>query len=290
MDDDVKNLFQKFGQNNQAYREINRDLESDQARERWPLLRDVQVSTQPDTAPVPLDEDKPMPLLRPTSVPTRKPALKDGITGISSEQVATPAAPDFAADPGAKLSQPAANTIFTAPASAFNPFAGGAAAPVNQGASEFVASTAKPEPVAPAPAAPAVARSERASLFGQTAQNSAPVSIFSHKEQAAAASQFSQNTQKTTTQPLFGQREQKPAMQVFAQAAQPAATAAPRSASSSSLDVPNLFHNRQEQAAEAAGGADKSVSAVFNRLARKEEAAQPPATGTQSFFKRIFRS
>ncbi|NDI86945.1 cellulose biosynthesis protein BcsP [Undibacterium crateris] len=43
MDDDIKNLFQKFGQSASGYREINRDVDSEQARQRWPLLRDVRV-------------------------------------------------------------------------------------------------------------------------------------------------------------------------------------------------------------------------------------------------------
>lgn len=43
MDDDIKNLFQKFGQSASGYREINRDIDSEQARQRWPLLRDVRV-------------------------------------------------------------------------------------------------------------------------------------------------------------------------------------------------------------------------------------------------------
>ena len=47
MDDDVKNLFQKFGQSTSAYREVNRDLDSEQAKQRWPLLRDIRVSEVP---------------------------------------------------------------------------------------------------------------------------------------------------------------------------------------------------------------------------------------------------
>ncbi|MBC3869216.1 cellulose biosynthesis protein BcsP [Undibacterium oligocarboniphilum] len=48
MDDDVKNLFQKFGHTGSGYQEINRETESEQARQRWPLLRDVRVYTMPD--------------------------------------------------------------------------------------------------------------------------------------------------------------------------------------------------------------------------------------------------
>lgn len=48
MDDDVKNLFQKFGHTGPGYQEINRETESEQARQRWPLLRDVRVYATPD--------------------------------------------------------------------------------------------------------------------------------------------------------------------------------------------------------------------------------------------------
>ena len=77
MDDDVKNLFQKFGQTNPSYQEINRNIESDQARQRWPLLRDVQVQTHPDNMPTPVSEDKPLPLFRSASASAHKPVLKD---------------------------------------------------------------------------------------------------------------------------------------------------------------------------------------------------------------------
>jgi len=50
MDDDVKNLFQRFGQSTDGYQEINRQTDSDQARQRWPLLRDVRL--HPSSVPV----------------------------------------------------------------------------------------------------------------------------------------------------------------------------------------------------------------------------------------------
>ncbi|MFZ6692528.1 cellulose biosynthesis protein BcsP [Undibacterium sp. SXout20W] len=48
MDDDVKNLFQEFGQTTNSYQEINRDIDSEQAKQRWPLLRDVRVTEVPE--------------------------------------------------------------------------------------------------------------------------------------------------------------------------------------------------------------------------------------------------
>ena len=47
MDDDVKNLFQKFGQSTDGYQEINRHSDSEQAKQRWPLLRDVHLHPVP---------------------------------------------------------------------------------------------------------------------------------------------------------------------------------------------------------------------------------------------------
>ncbi|MDE2430792.1 MAG: hypothetical protein KGM99_18895 [Burkholderiales bacterium] len=59
MDDDVKNLFQKFGQSTEGYQEINRDAESEQARQRWPLLRDVRVHAPAGPVLVEQYEDAP---------------------------------------------------------------------------------------------------------------------------------------------------------------------------------------------------------------------------------------
>lgn len=47
MDDDVKNLFQKFGQSTVGYQEIKRESGSEQAKQRWPLLRDVRIQAGP---------------------------------------------------------------------------------------------------------------------------------------------------------------------------------------------------------------------------------------------------
>jgi hypothetical protein len=55
MDDDIKNLFQKFGKSGDAYKEINREEVSEQAKQRWPLLRDVHISAVPV---YPLKSDK----------------------------------------------------------------------------------------------------------------------------------------------------------------------------------------------------------------------------------------
>ena len=87
MDDDVKNLFQKFGQPATAYQEINRDVESEQAKKRWPLLRDVRVHATPDNS-MPEDmESLPAPQVPPSIRPEimpgidRKPVLKESIGG-----------------------------------------------------------------------------------------------------------------------------------------------------------------------------------------------------------------
>ncbi|MEB0137555.1 MULTISPECIES: cellulose biosynthesis protein BcsP [unclassified Undibacterium] len=68
MDDDVKNLFQKFGQSAAGYQEINRQAETEQAKQRWPLLRDVRVHALPEPEPeadqVALAEPVACPVLR----------------------------------------------------------------------------------------------------------------------------------------------------------------------------------------------------------------------------------
>lgn len=47
MEDDVKNLFQKIGKPVAGYQEINRTTVTEQARKRWPLLRDVNIHSLP---------------------------------------------------------------------------------------------------------------------------------------------------------------------------------------------------------------------------------------------------
>lgn len=50
MEDDVKNLFQKIGKPVTGYQEINRTVVTEQARKRWPLLRDVNIHSLPGQA------------------------------------------------------------------------------------------------------------------------------------------------------------------------------------------------------------------------------------------------
>ncbi len=47
MEDDIKNLFQKMGKPVSGYQEINRTVVTEQARKRWPLLRDVNIHSLP---------------------------------------------------------------------------------------------------------------------------------------------------------------------------------------------------------------------------------------------------
>lgn len=48
MDNDVKNLFQRAGKTVAGYQEINRQQENEEARQRWPLLRDIRLEMTPD--------------------------------------------------------------------------------------------------------------------------------------------------------------------------------------------------------------------------------------------------
>lgn len=56
MEDDVKNLFQKIGKPVAGYQEINRTAVTEQARKRWPLLRDVNIHSLPGDAAMEDDE------------------------------------------------------------------------------------------------------------------------------------------------------------------------------------------------------------------------------------------
>ena len=80
MDDDVKNLFQKFGHTTNSYQEINRDIDSEQAKLRWPLLRDVRVSEVPEHFSHDADEVSLEAVAHVDNVPTsatpKKPILK----------------------------------------------------------------------------------------------------------------------------------------------------------------------------------------------------------------------
>ncbi|MBR7782819.1 cellulose biosynthesis protein BcsP [Undibacterium luofuense] len=51
MDNDVKNLFQRAGKTVAGYQEINRQQENEEARQRWPLLRDIRLELTPDQLP-----------------------------------------------------------------------------------------------------------------------------------------------------------------------------------------------------------------------------------------------
>ena len=93
MDADIKNLFQKFGKSGDAYKEINRDEVNEQARQRWPLLRDVHINSVPAYS---VKKDNAAPLSAP-------PEPQDGGRPVAA---ATPdiqpgaiASPIFAPDP-----------------------------------------------------------------------------------------------------------------------------------------------------------------------------------------------
>lgn len=45
MENDIKNLFKKIDGKTDTYQEIHRDELNEQAKQRWPLLRDVRANT-----------------------------------------------------------------------------------------------------------------------------------------------------------------------------------------------------------------------------------------------------
>lgn len=111
MDDDVKNLFQKFGQPATAYQEISREVESEQAKKRWPLLRDVRVHAIPDHASADNEEfseaQRMTPSLKQEAVPDvhHKPLFnrsssadipESGHPSVKKKETASPAMTTFA--------------------------------------------------------------------------------------------------------------------------------------------------------------------------------------------------
>ena len=74
MDNDVKNLFQRAGNTVAGYQEINRQQENEEAKQRWPLLRDIRLELTADQLPPdePVDTNK-LPLFGGMAMPEINP-------------------------------------------------------------------------------------------------------------------------------------------------------------------------------------------------------------------------
>lgn len=268
MDDDVKNLFQKFGQSTEAYREINRDADSEQAKLRWPLLRDVHLHAGPAPARADhRDEELPEPV-RHNETPFRPAASKpvaSRATAVKTVPLQAAAEVHVHGKPAAQLSlkqmlmQQAAVEEPEAEVEVVSPFLSRIlpAAPRQNVASRkeaassglfFNRTQAEHEAEVPVPATPvsAVMASTRKPVSMAPAQTPATAATFIHNIPAAhvvPAKQVQSSVEEVVTQKVAGKSVAK----------------------------------------------DQPVSAVFGRLAGKQDEARPEETGSNSFFKKLFK-
>ncbi|MFZ6643394.1 cellulose biosynthesis protein BcsP [Undibacterium sp. TC4M20W] len=269
MDDDVKNLFQKFGQSTDAYREINRDADSEQAKQRWPLLRDVHLhSAAPAVAPVRArhrEEDLATPVPSNDS-PFRPAAAKPAAArSVAVKTSSLQAAPEVHA--GIKHSSQL---------------------PLKQMLMQNVApeeQEAEPE-----------TEPETASPFLSKILPTANKQSTGKQKEAGSTGLFSARAQT----PAPEAQAATPGIAAFAGTRKPVGTVAP-SAATVIHSLPAAHAIPMKQAHEAAeeprnqtvksrpAAKDQAVSAVFGRLAGKQEEAKPADTGSNSFFKKIFK-
>ncbi|PXX37349.1 cellulose biosynthesis protein BcsP [Undibacterium pigrum] len=296
MDDDVKNLFQKFGQSTEAYREINRDADSEQAKLRWPLLRDVHLHSGPAPARAHHREEEPAVSARHTETPFRATAVKTPAPATTaSRAAATKAAPSPVATDAHANSKPAAQLSLKQML-------------LQQAAVE------EQEPEAEV-TAPFLSRilpaSPKQTTVQTTAQNTATRKeatvggLFSGRSQAAPARQAEVpahsapvSVSVNTPAPLASARKPVNVNPVSAPA--PVPTPAPASIFIHSIPAAHVApanvaarHASEEvltqRVAAKVSAKDQPVSAVFGRLAGKQEDARPVDTGSNSFFKKIFK-
>jgi|GEM_PF-1983276 len=278
MDDDVKNLFQKFGQSTEAYREINRDADSEQAKLRWPLLRDVHLHSGPAPSRAHHHEEELVAPARHNETPFRSTAVKTPASRVTAAKTTpTSTSADIQAH-----SKPAAQLSLKQML-------------LQQAAVE----EQEPEPeVAP----PFLSRILPAAPKQNTAtrKESTGGGLFSGRSQAAPAREADAPVHSApVSAPVTSAR--KPVI--------PAPAPTPASIFIHSIPAAQVAHvepiapanipARQVRAsteevltqrvAARASAKDQPVSAVFGRLAGKQEETRPVDTGSNSFFKKIFK-
>ncbi|MFZ6723759.1 cellulose biosynthesis protein BcsP [Undibacterium sp. Ji49W] len=274
MDDDVKNLFQKFGQTTEAYREINRDADSEQARQRWPLLRDVHVNGAPAPKRAHAQEHV-----------AATPAEAGQNTGMfnpaGNKAIAKPASPKASNTPAPATSLLAAAA---APVAVKTP-------PLKQILSRQEIDSDVKEELAPAIApAPAFMTKNRATAPREVLHAAARVEV-------PAASLFAQRQpvdkeppKANAPAPLLAPAPKPSFFSAPAAATVPTAPAATPATASVLQSIGGRRTATQAPAqinAQPAG--EVPLSAVFGRLAAKPEAEKPVETGVNSFFKKIFK-
>lgn len=269
MDDDVKNLFQKFGQSTDAYREIKRDADSEQARQRWPLLRDVHLHAA-TPARVQQHDDVMV-----------APAAHENEAGTAPKPVAMRSVASRAAAVKTTNAEQATGTVKPA-----------LITPLKQTLTQqYAAEETESDTSVSSPAVPAflskimpASQRENAPAVARETQDSRPFSSRLLGAQAASAS--------SATNHMSAAHNEAPARTVRKPLSSVAASPVVHNAPAAPTVPARQFAASDETkpaAANKPAGRDKSVSAVFGRLAGREETPRPVETGSNSFFQKIFK-
>ncbi|MBI1772248.1 MAG: hypothetical protein HYR68_07860 [Burkholderiales bacterium] len=268
MDDDVKNLFQKFGQSTDAYREINRDADSEQARQRWPLLRDVHLHAGPAPARVQHREEELAAPVQLNDSPFR-PAVAKSAVSRSTAVKASPAqaAPEAHANIKHSSQLPLKQMLMQKNVVEEQE-------PETEAASPFLSRIL---PATPRQNAVNQKESISSGLFSNRAQ-AGPVPVPAREVEAPAHV-------ASGVAPIANAR--KPVSTA------PAATVIHSIPAAHAMPVKHAHEHveevRKPGMTSKSAAKDQPVSAVFGRLAGKQEEAKPADTGTNSFFKKIFK-
>ena len=270
MDDDVKNLFQKFGQSTDAYREINRDADSELARQRWPLLRDVHLHAGPAPVRVQHREEEQTAPVQLNDSPFRPAAAKTA-TSRSTAVKASPvqAAPEVHANIKHNSQLPLKQMLMQKTAAEEQE-------PEAEASSPFLSRIL---PAASKQSAPNQKESVNSGLFSSRAQ-AAPASVPVPAREVEAPAHVAPGIA-----PISSAR--KPVSTA------PAATFIHSIPAAHAMPVKqaheHVEESRNQSVKTKSTAKDQPVSAVFGRLAGKQEEAKPADTGTNSFFKKIFK-
>jgi len=293
MDDDVKNLFQKFGQPTEAYREINRELDSESAKKRWPLLRDVHLHGSPVPVQQHQHEEELSTELAEHQGSAFSPSAINSLTAKSTTGKAVP----FAGNANAAIKADEKAILGGKPAIA--KISG--TTPLKQMLSQkAVQEEREPEPVA----APAFLAKIKPTI--QQDSHVAENKLFSSLNKQAAAQESLKKPMESHKPIAHTVAKSVAAPVVGARQGTGAASPVKASAGNTSTFIHNIAASHTMPAKQQAGSVDeehvpamadkpapkdKPVSAVFGRLAAKPEEEQAVVeAGVNSFFKKIFKS